>query len=81
MKEVDQAWHIYQSNRRGWAQKPFEMKDSPVLYPALKRRRPSTDSWKSTESPRPGKNGRPPSNGTDASTLVKGGEKAEERSD
>ena len=80
-KELDQTWHIYQFNRRVWAQKPFEKEESPALNPALKRRRPSTESWKSAESPRPEKNGRPSSNGTDVPTLVNGGGKAAEKSD
>lgn len=53
-RELDQAWHVYQYNRRVWAQKPYETEGSK----ALKRRRPSTESEDSTESPRPAKDAR-----------------------
>lgn len=52
--ELDQGWHIYQLNRRIWAQKPMETEANK----ALKRRRRDSDDGDESELPRPPRNAR-----------------------
>lgn len=56
--ELDQGWHVYQLNRRVWAQKPHAKEGKKPL----KRRRPATDLEESEESRRRSRDAREPEN-------------------